>query len=291
MPNFMKPNTAHYTSNYGVRTHPVTGQRGKMHWGLDFSGHTDDNIRAAEAGTIREARMMTGFGNCIMLTHRINGVVYETIYAHLARFTVRKGQKVTKGQIIGIKGNTGSSTSKHLHFEIVKGGTWNNTYKNNVNPLHYIDDELYLGSQGARVRTLQFELNKLGYKLKVDGDFGASTDKALKDVQAKAGIKTDGRYGKGTEQALTSMTKSNVSISSTKPSESNISKNNKGEIRMFNPSNNALRKAFQDDLESAVKDKIVEAKWLNDLKQNKLSLDDAFALRVIIEQRRNQDKK
>ncbi len=80
------------------------------------------------------AGWMGGYGNTIMITHSINGKTYATLYAHLNSIHVSKNQSVSQGQQIGVMGSTGSSTAKHLHFEIHPGG-----YKNPANPMNYIN--------------------------------------------------------------------------------------------------------------------------------------------------------
>ncbi|WP_144509999.1 peptidoglycan DD-metalloendopeptidase family protein [Bacillus sp. FJAT-22090] len=193
MADFIKPNTAPYTSHFGARTHPITGVKGKMHYGIDFSGHSDDAIRASASGTVIRTiheGSLGGFGNFIILSHNIRGQMYTTIYAHLSSLKVRTGQTVIQGQQIGIKGNTGSSTSKHLHFEIHKGGNRLYTANTAVDPLLYMFDE--------EVLAVQQLLNKSGYKLTEDGISGESTTKTIKSFQQKNGLAADGIAGANT---------------------------------------------------------------------------------------------
>lgn len=111
------------TSPYGYRTHPVTGEKGSFHSGIDIaraaSGIKQNTpygapIFAAESGTVTFAGDNGGYGNLI----EIKGTSYNYRYGHMTRFTVYPGQYVKKGQILGRMGNTGRSTGQHLHFEV-----------------------------------------------------------------------------------------------------------------------------------------------------------------------------
>ncbi|WP_052363627.1 M23 family metallopeptidase [Geomicrobium sp. JCM 19037] len=98
-------------------------------------------IRAAAGGTVTRSGWMNGYGETIILRHTINGRTYETLYAHMRSGSrrVSTGQSVAQGQQIGVMGNTGQSTGQHLHFEIHRGGPWNNAKSNAVNPRNYIN--------------------------------------------------------------------------------------------------------------------------------------------------------
>ena len=116
------------TSSYGPRTHPVTGQKGKMHTGLDIGASTGTNIVAAEAGTVIVSTYESGYGNYIVISH---GGGMTTLYGHCSSRLVSVGQKVTRGQLIGKVGSTGLSTGPHLHFEVRLNGV-------HTNPLPYL---------------------------------------------------------------------------------------------------------------------------------------------------------
>ncbi|WP_078594380.1 murein hydrolase activator EnvC family protein [Evansella clarkii] len=129
----MRPATGRITSNFGPRW-------GRMHYGMDIGqgGRSNVPIVASEAGTVIEARYMNGYGNTIMISHVVNGQQLTTLYAHLDSMAVSSGQRVSRGQQIGIMGNTGQSTGPHLHFEVHEGG-WNGAKSNAVDPRKYLD--------------------------------------------------------------------------------------------------------------------------------------------------------
>jgi len=133
-------------SGYGMRIHPIYKTR-KMHWGMDFSAPQGSNIYATGNGTIKLVkRSRKGFGNHIIINH---GFGYQTTYAHMHKFFVRKGQKVKRGDLIGLVGSTGSSTAPHLHYEVKKGNRKLNPvyfYHNDLTPEEY-ETMLILSSQ------------------------------------------------------------------------------------------------------------------------------------------------
>ena len=106
------------SSSFGIRTHPITG-RPKFHTGVDLIAGSSDDVRATKGGKVVLARSYQDYGNTVIIRHE-RGL--ETLYAHLARIDVKEGQDVDLGTVLGLVGNTGSSTGKHLHFEISVGG-------------------------------------------------------------------------------------------------------------------------------------------------------------------------
>jgi len=87
---------------------------------MDFTATVGTDIYATGDGIVKSAdRAKGGYGNCIVINH---GFGYETLYAHMSKMDVRRGDKVKRGQVIGHVGNTGKSTSPHLHYEVHKGG-------------------------------------------------------------------------------------------------------------------------------------------------------------------------
>ncbi|MDQ0254561.1 peptidoglycan hydrolase CwlO-like protein [Evansella vedderi] len=129
----MRPATGRITSGYGMRW-------GRMHHGIDIGqgGRSNVPIVAAESGTVTFAGWMNGYGNTILITHVIEGRQITTLYAHLDSFNVSNGNRVNRGQQIGIMGNTGQSTGPHLHFEVHEGD-WNGAKSNSVDPMNYIN--------------------------------------------------------------------------------------------------------------------------------------------------------
>ena len=129
----------YWTSKFGPRTHPVTGKKSTMHKGIDVARQPNSNVEvmASADGVVSRVGELGTYGIIVMVKHSINGKTFETNYAHLKSFKVKKGQKVKQGEVIGIMGNTGSSTAPHLHFEIHEG-LWKTGQPNAVNPEKYI---------------------------------------------------------------------------------------------------------------------------------------------------------
>jgi murein DD-endopeptidase MepM/ murein hydrolase activator NlpD len=135
------------TSAMGNRIHPVTKQP-RHHNGTDiWSPHEPCWIEAPYDGVITEAKKSTaaggGFGNFVMIAHKINGEQYTTLYAHMQDDTikVKVGQKVEAGTPLGKMGTTGMSTGKHLHWELHKGKKyeWSATGANFIEPVAFFD--------------------------------------------------------------------------------------------------------------------------------------------------------
>ena len=124
-------------SYFGYRTDPFY-KVSKFHEGMDFTATVGTDVYATGDGVITMVeRSYGGYGNCITINH---GFGYETVYAHLSKMDVRKGQKVKRGQVIGHVGNTGKSTSPHLHYEVHKGGKAIdpiNFFFNDITPAEY----------------------------------------------------------------------------------------------------------------------------------------------------------
>ena len=119
-------------SGYGYRIHPIYKTR-KYHWGMDFSAPKGTPVYATGNGKVSKVkRSRRGYGNQVKITH---GFGYQTFYAHLDRYTVRKHQKVKRGDLIGYVGSSGTSTAPHLHYEVLKGNR-------KVNPVYYYFNDL-----------------------------------------------------------------------------------------------------------------------------------------------------
>lgn len=113
-------------SGFGMRMDPVYGVL-RFHGGMDFSAPVGTNVYATGNGTVVSTGWQTGYGNTVEIDH---GFGYRTVYAHLDASRTRQGQKVVRGEIIGLVGNTGKSTGPHLHYEVHVNG-------NRVNPINY----------------------------------------------------------------------------------------------------------------------------------------------------------
>ncbi|WP_084078802.1 peptidoglycan DD-metalloendopeptidase family protein [Demequina sp. NBRC 110057] len=111
----------HITSTYGMRYHPIF-HYWRLHAGTDFRAYCGTPIYASAPGTVQWAKSVFGLGNQVMIDHgKVGGDYVMSSYNHLSSFAVSSGQKVSRGQLVGYSGTTGSSTACHLHFE-----TWVN---------------------------------------------------------------------------------------------------------------------------------------------------------------------
>lgn len=111
---FFAPVSIGYTDGFGWFS-------GRRHTGLDYPLATGDPISAAGRGTVSFAGYnFGGYGNLVVVTHRLG---FESWYAHLSSFSVKRGQTVAGGTRIGRAGSTGRSTGPHLHFEVRRYGT------------------------------------------------------------------------------------------------------------------------------------------------------------------------
>lgn len=119
-------------SGYGMRLHPVY-KTYRMHTGMDFTAPIGSDIYCTGDGVVKKTeRSGRGYGNHVIVDH---GYGYETVYAHMSQINVRKGQKVKRGDILGVVGNSGTSTGPHLHYEVHKNG-------NKINPVNYYYNDL-----------------------------------------------------------------------------------------------------------------------------------------------------
>ncbi len=116
------------TSRFGKRKDPVNKKKG-FHTGIDFRGKRGDKIYATADGIVKKAFTNGGYGKYILIGHN-NG--YTTSFAHLQTLLVKKGEKIRRGQLVGLVGNTGRSTGPHLHYEI-------NLNKKPVNPSKFME--------------------------------------------------------------------------------------------------------------------------------------------------------
>ena len=122
----LMPAIGHLTSGYGPRMSPYAA-RIKMHEGIDIGAPVGTAIVAPADGVITFSGPKPGFGNFVQIDH---GYGIETIFGHASSLSVRKGQKVSRGDRIATVGNTGYSTGPHVHYEVRVNGT-------PVDPLYY----------------------------------------------------------------------------------------------------------------------------------------------------------
>ncbi len=114
-------------SGYGYRSDPFTKAR-KFHRGMDFTAPQGTPVYATGNGVVKRAdRRSSGYGRHVRINH---GFGYTSLYAHLYKYVVKRGQKVKRGDLIGFVGSTGRSQAPHLHYEIIKDGK-------RVNPLNF----------------------------------------------------------------------------------------------------------------------------------------------------------
>ena len=113
-PYFSWPLIGTLSSAFGIRHH-------RPHQGIDIAAAKGTPVRASRAGhVIYAGNVIRGYGNMVIIKHMDS---YSTVYAHLSRFKVKKGQFVARGQLIGLVGHTGHAFGNHLHFEIRDGRT------------------------------------------------------------------------------------------------------------------------------------------------------------------------
>jgi murein DD-endopeptidase MepM/ murein hydrolase activator NlpD len=106
------------SSGFKMRFHPIL-QTWRAHLGVDYAAPTGTAVRSVGDGIVEFAGMQNGFGNVVFIKHRNN---HTTVYAHLSRIGVQKGQSVSQGQNLGAVGATGWATGPHLHFEFRVNG-------------------------------------------------------------------------------------------------------------------------------------------------------------------------
>lgn len=134
---------------FGYRMHPKY-HVWKFHSGVDMPGRVGDPVYATGDGVVREtvlSRARTGYGTQILLDH---GFGYKTRYAHLSKILVQKGDSVKRGQLIGEVGNTGVSTSPHLHYEVIY-------MRSHVNPINYFDKNMSADAYKSLMGQIQDE--------------------------------------------------------------------------------------------------------------------------------------
>ncbi len=127
--NFQYPVKARITSPFGPRRHPIFGVR-SMHSGIDLAAPRGTPIKASEGGVVIYAGWYGGYGRVVIVDHSKG---FSTLYAHLDSISVKVGDRIGQGKIVGHEGSTGYSTGPHLHFEVRSGGK-------PQNPIYYLQD-------------------------------------------------------------------------------------------------------------------------------------------------------
>ncbi|MBP3317322.1 MAG: M23 family metallopeptidase [Alistipes sp.] len=134
---------------FGYRTHPVY-RVWRFHSGVDMPGRIGDPIYATGDGVvelIERSRARYGYGTQILINH---GFGYKTRYAHLNKLLVEKGDTVKRGMLIAEMGNTGVSTSPHLHYEVIYN-------RSHVNPINYFDQNMSAEAYKSLMNQIQEE--------------------------------------------------------------------------------------------------------------------------------------
>ncbi len=115
------------SSSFGYRKDPLTNRRA-LHRGQDFVGPINSKILSPSRGKVILAGYFAEYGKAVVIDH---GFGITTRYGHMSKILVSKGDIIEKGTVIGLQGNTGRSTGRHLHYEV--------RYKNNpLNPRKFI---------------------------------------------------------------------------------------------------------------------------------------------------------
>jgi murein DD-endopeptidase MepM/ murein hydrolase activator NlpD len=101
------------TSGFGMREHPILHTQ-RAHLGVDYAAPTGTAVMSVADGVVLESGFQGAFGNMVVVQHNAR---QSTVYAHLSRINVKRGQTIKQGDMVGAVGTTGLSTGPHLHFE------------------------------------------------------------------------------------------------------------------------------------------------------------------------------
>lgn len=128
----LAPVSGFFSDGFGWRRDPIDGSR-EFHKGVDIVAPSGTPVRASADGLVTAAGRMAGYGTMI---HVVHGYGLGTRYGHLSRLLVVPGQRVKRGDVIGLVGSTGRSTGPHLHYEVFRAG-------NQVDPRKYLGEALF----------------------------------------------------------------------------------------------------------------------------------------------------
>jgi murein DD-endopeptidase MepM/ murein hydrolase activator NlpD len=140
LPVALNTNTIYLAAAYGHCMHPFYKML-KFHQGMDFSGPIGTPVRATGNGVVENCGNAKGIGQYVVINH---GFEYKTLYAHLEKINVTRGEKVKRGKIIALLGNSGQVSGPHLHYEVHKNGK-------PVDPVNYYFNDLSAGEFDALV--------------------------------------------------------------------------------------------------------------------------------------------
>lgn len=153
----MRTKTGEVILLWPLATHTITAgwyySDGKPHLAIDLRAAVGTPVYAAEDGTVDRVQAWDGrsisgnqsYGNLVRIRHAdYNGGKLQTLYAHLQRVTVKNGQAVREGEVIGYSGNSGNTTGPHLHFEVRLFGA-------RCNPLNWLDDDFSVARSTVRL--------------------------------------------------------------------------------------------------------------------------------------------
>lgn len=115
------------SSRFGERNDPFTGEL-VLHRGLDFAGTRGSEVLSVASGVVTWAANRAGYGKTVEIDH---GNGYQTRFAHNEKLSVKAGDRVTAGQVIGLMGDSGRASAPHVHFEVLRNGT-------RINPSQFV---------------------------------------------------------------------------------------------------------------------------------------------------------
>lgn len=124
--------------SFGMRLHPIL-KRMKMHNGIDINTDRGTTVYAPGNGRVLQVGKNGGYGLSVEIDH---GFGYTTIYGHLSKSKVKVGQKVKRGDVIALTGNSGLSSGPHLHYEVIHNGVAQDPYEFFFEDFNYFDNKL-----------------------------------------------------------------------------------------------------------------------------------------------------